>query len=138
MEFLIPDQCVLTCIIFHRKFLSLSHNSFCRRLTIITFFMLPFFLFAFFSTHYSIQVMYHTQCTIDGAIKEVQSFKEAIFGFRHRDQKMVFCLENCSDLLLEKFVLVIEKQIQAEGQEFAKNLRSCHQNNLFDSVQNNF
>ena len=48
MEFSISDHCVLTCIIFHRKFLSLSHNSFCRRLTIITFFMLPFFLFAFF------------------------------------------------------------------------------------------
>ena len=35
--------------------------------------------------------------------------------------KMVFCYQNCSDLLREKIVLVIEKKMkfEAEGQEFA-------------------
>ena len=37
---------------------------------------------------------------------------------------MLFCFQNCSDLLCEKNVLVIQKKIvkfEAEGQEFAKN-----------------
>ena len=36
---------------------------------------------------------------------------------------MVFCYQNCSDLLGEKIVLVVEKKLlkfQAEGREFAK------------------
>ena len=42
---------------------------------------------------------------------------------------MVFHYQNCSDLLLEKIVLVIEKKVKfkAEGQEFAKFLRSLEQ-----------
>ena len=43
-------------------------------------------------------------------------------NFRKK-QEMVFCYQNCSDLLWEKNVLVIE----AEGREFAKNLRSLEQ-----------
>ena len=45
-------------------------------------------------------------------------------------QKMVFCYQNCSDLLWEKIVLVIEKNVlkfEAEGPEFAKFLRSLEQ-----------
>ena len=40
---------------------------------------------------------------------------------------MVFCFQNCSDLHGEKAVLVIEDfflKFEAEGQEFAKILRS--------------
>ena len=43
---------------------------------------------------------------------------------------MVFCYQNCSDLLWEKTVLVIEKKLlkfEAEGQELAKILRSLEQ-----------
>ena len=43
---------------------------------------------------------------------------------------LVFCYKNCSDLLLEKFVLVIEKKLlkfKAEGREFSKILRSLEQ-----------
>ena len=36
---------------------------------------------------------------------------------------MIFCYQNCSDLLSEKIVLVIE----AEGRKFAKFLRSLEQ-----------
>ena len=53
---------------------------------------------------------------------------------------MVFCYQNCSDLLTESIVLVIEKNLlkfEAEGQEFAKILRSLEQ--FFLTVgQNNF
>ena len=43
---------------------------------------------------------------------------------------MVFCYQNCSDLLCEKIVLVIEKKnlnFEAEGQELAKILRPLEQ-----------
>ena len=43
---------------------------------------------------------------------------------------MVFCYQNCSVLLWEKNVLVIEKnvwKIEADGQEFAKIVRSIEQ-----------
>ena len=43
---------------------------------------------------------------------------------------MVFCYQNCFDLLREKNVLVIEKnlsKLEAEGREFAKFLRSLEQ-----------
>ena len=46
--------------------------------------------------------------------------------------KMVFCYQNCSDLLREKIVLVDQEKLlkfKAEGREFAKILRSL--NNLF-------
>ena len=39
--------------------------------------------------------------------------------------EMVFCYQNCSDLLWEKIVLVIEKKLlkfEAEGQEFEKKI----------------
>jgi hypothetical protein len=42
---------------------------------------------------------------------------------------MVFCYQNCSDLLWEKIVLVVKKNFwfKAEGREFAKVLRSLEQ-----------
>ena len=43
---------------------------------------------------------------------------------------MVFCYQNCSDLLWEKIALVIKKNLfkfEAEGQEFAKVLRALEQ-----------
>ena len=43
---------------------------------------------------------------------------------------MVFCYQNCSELLWEKIVQVIEEiflKFKAEGQEFEKNLRSQEQ-----------
>ena len=54
---------------------------------------------------------------------------------------MVFCYQNCSDLLWEKIVLVIEKKLLkfvAEGQEFAKFLRSLKQFVRKMKGQNNF
>ena len=55
--------------------------------------------------------------------------------------EMVFCYQNCSDLLWEKNVIVIEKNIlkfEAEGWEFANILRSLEQ--FIETVkgQNNF
>ena len=43
--------------------------------------------------------------------------------------EMVFCFQNCSDLLWEKMSKDREKllKFEAEGQEFAKNLRSLEQ-----------
>ena len=48
-----------------------------------------------------------------------------------KSQSMVFCYQNCSDLLWEKIVLVIEKNFRNSrlSQELAKFLRSL--NNLF-------
>ena len=43
---------------------------------------------------------------------------------------MVFCYQNCSDLLWEKNVLAIEQKLlkfEVEGSEFAKFLRSLEQ-----------
>ena len=45
-------------------------------------------------------------------------------------KEMVFCYQNCSDLLTESIVLVIEKKLlklEAEGREFEKILRSLEQ-----------
>ena len=44
---------------------------------------------------------------------------------RNAQRTMVFCYQNCSDLLWEKIVLVIEKNLkfEAEGREFANFLR---------------
>ena len=44
-------------------------------------------------------------------------------------EPLVFCYQNCSDLLWEKIVLVIEKKnrYEAEGWEFPKILRSLEQ-----------
>ena len=50
--------------------------------------------------------------------------------FDDLEQEIVFCLQNCSDLLLEKIVLAIKKKclkFEAEGQEFAKKIRSQEQ-----------
>ena len=55
--------------------------------------------------------------------------------------EMVFCYRNCSDQLREKIVLVIEKKLlkfEAEGQEFAKFLRSLEQFIQTVKGQNNF
>ena len=43
--------------------------------------------------------------------------------------KMVFCYQNCSDLLWEKIVLMIEKllKFEAVGQEFSKKIWSFQQ-----------
>ena len=54
---------------------------------------------------------------------------------------MVFCYQNCSDLLSEKNVLVIEKKLlkfKAEDREFAKFLRSREQFIQTVKGQNNF
>ena len=54
---------------------------------------------------------------------------------------MVFCYQNCSDLLTESIVLVIEKNLlkfEAEGREFAKILRSLEQFVRTVKGQNNF
>ena len=54
---------------------------------------------------------------------------------------MVFCFENCSDQLSEKFVLVIEKsycEFETEGQEFANILRSLEQFSGKGKSHNNF
>ena len=51
-----------------------------------------------------------------------------------KDSKaMVFCFQNCSDLLLEKVVLVIEKK-KLTLRLKAENLQNSwdHQNNLFE------
>ena len=54
---------------------------------------------------------------------------------------MVFCLENYSDLLWEKIVLVIEKnfcKFEAEGRECVKLLRSLERFIRTVKGQNNF
>ena len=52
--------------------------------------------------------------------------------------RMVFCYQNCSDLLWEKIVLVIEKKFEAEGREFSKFLRAFEQFIQTVKGQNNF
>ena len=52
---------------------------------------------------------------------------------------MVFCYQNCSDLLWEKIVLVIKKNFfEAEHREFAKILRQLEQFIQTVKGQNNF
>ena len=61
--------------------------------------------------------------------------------FKYIPWKMVFCYQNCSDLLWEKIVLVIKKKLlkfEAEGQEFVKFLRSLEQFIQTVNGQNNF
>ena len=68
------------------------------------------------------------------------SLKEFRFNFSLTTE-MVFCYPNCSDLLWEKIVLVIEKnflKFEAEGREFAKILRSLEQFIRTVKGQNNF
>ena len=64
------------------------------------------------------------------------------FPNKHNNvEVMVFCYQNCSDLLSEKIVVVIEKKLlkfQAEGREFAKFLRSLEQFIQTVKGQNNF
>ena len=64
---------------------------------------------------------------------------ESRYALKNLD--MVFCYQNCSDLLWEKNVLVMEKKLlkfEAEGQEFAKFLRSLEQFIQTVKGQNNF
>ena len=54
---------------------------------------------------------------------------------------MVFCYQDCSDLLWEKIVQVIEKKLikfEAEGREFVNFLRSLKQFIQTVKGQNNF
>ena len=54
---------------------------------------------------------------------------------------MVFCYQNCSDLPWEKILLIEKKKFRfkAEGQEFAKFLRSLEQFvQTMNKGQNNF
>ena len=55
-------------------------------------------------------------------------------------KEMVFCYQNCSHLLWEKIVPVIEEKLkfEAEGQEFAKFLRSLEEFIQTMKGQNNF
>ena len=54
------------------------------------------------------------------------------------DTVLVFCYQNCSDLLWEKIVLVIEKNFEAERREFSKILRPLEQFVQTVKGQNNF
>ena len=54
---------------------------------------------------------------------------------------MVFCYQNCSDLLWEKIVPMFEKKLlkfEAEGREFENVLRSQEQFIQTEEGQNNF
>ena len=58
-----------------------------------------------------------------------------------QDFGMVFCYKNCSELLREKIVLLIEiffLKLEAEGREFANVLRSLEQFIQTVQGQNNF
>ena len=57
-----------------------------------------------------------------------------------RSKKMVFCYQNCSDLLWEKCSSAWEKllKFETEGREFAKILRSLEQFIQTVKGQNNF
>ena len=66
---------------------------------------------------------------------------KVLFTFADIPHKLVFCYQNCSDLLSEKIVLVIEKKLlkfEAEGREFAKFLRSLEQFIQIVKGQNHF
>ena len=68
-------------------------------------------------------------------------FSESDYQVNLFEENMVFCYQNCSDLLLEKIVLVIEKKklkFEAEGREFAKILTSLEQFVQMEKGQNNF
>ena len=61
--------------------------------------------------------------------------------FKVNQANMVFCYQNCSNLLREKIILVIEKRLlkfEAEIQEFTKFLRSLEQFIQTVKGQNNF
>ena len=51
---------------------------------------------------------------------------------------MVFCYQNCYNLLREKIVLAIEKKIEIQGQEFENFLISLEQFVQTVKGQNNF
>ena len=73
----------------------------------------------------------------------IQSWEHAhsTYDVEFGPEKMVFCYQNCSDLLWEKIVLVIEKKklkFEAEGQEFSKILGSLEQFIQQVKGQNNF
>ena len=68
--------------------------------------------------------MYHTQCTIEGAIKEVYSL-EVVFCYQN-------CYQNCSSDREEIL------KLEAEGREFAEFLRSLERFIQTVKVQNNF
>ena len=59
-------------------------------------------------------------------------------GIQPLHSTSVFCYQNCSDLLWEKIVLVVEKKIEIRGQEFAKIFRSLEQFVQTVKDQNNF
>ena len=67
---------------------------------------------------------------LPGSLYLDRKFKETVKILRENNSKisteMVFCYKNWFDLLSEKIVLVIEKDLkfEAEGREFAKYLRS--------------
>ena len=70
--------------------------------------------------------------TLNGSkVMLLKRFKiHSFFQLNHTAATMVFCYRNCSDLLWEKIVLVIEKnflKLKAEGREFANILRSLEQ-----------
>ena len=58
-------------------------------------------------------------------------------GIDNWETEMVFCYQNCSYLLWEKKILVMEK-FEAEGRESAKSLRSLEQFVGIVKGQNNF
>ena len=70
-----------------------------------------------------------------GQGEQFQSF-QAPFSYEKKDE-MVFCYQNCSDLLWEKIVREKLLKFEAESREFLKNLRSLEQFIQTVKVQNN-
>ena len=68
------------------------------------------------------------------------SFEQIFAGFR-KTRELVFCYQNCSDLLWEKNCSSDREKLlkfEAEGREFAKFLRSLEQFIQTVKGQNNF
>ena len=72
-------------------------------------------------------------------LSDLELFQSSL-GF-YWNTTMVFCYQNCSDLLRENVIVVIEEKLlkfKAEGQEFSKKLRSLEQFIQTVKGQNNF
>ena len=95
--------------------------------------MATFFLNAFRYLQRRIKNMSHTY--FSGYSKSV--WRSVLQTNFNSSLSMVFCYQNCSYLQWEKIVLVIEK-FTADGQEFAKILRSLEQFIQTVKCQNNF
>ena len=91
-------------------------------------FVLHCYAFVFQSSHLSKMCMQSrlTSKILQQFSKILSTFGNFCRAAFRKIECMVFCFQNCSDLLREKKVLVIKKKVmkfEAEGQEFAKILR---------------